>query len=367
MGVMRNVEARLSLIGKAWLLRSDFAAARRMHRRRLRGYKREDDAISAEYKKQIKDYWWRFHCRVPTRWHEHYSSRNGLCDVRYIPEELYYTVIDRHFNDRKYYLGVSDKNYLSRWFPQAKQPRTIVRKIDGLLYDADYHLTGFDDAIKSCLEHETVVIKPSINTFGGKNIHFWARKDGRGELERAIKGGDDLIAQETLVQHEHLSRIHPSSVNTVRVMTLLFDQEVHILSSVLRMGVDGSRVDNASAGGITCGIRSDGRLKDVAYARNGTRYDRHPQGFRFSEGMIPSFDKVIGLLTRLQEQMARFRLISWDVVIGPDGEPILLEGNFRCGGPCVHQLNNGPLFGDLTDRVLSEVFLRRRRSTGLPS
>jgi len=150
-------------------------------------------------------------------------------------------------------------------------------------------------------------------------------------------------------------------------MTLLFDQEVHILSSVLRMGDDGSRVDNASAGGTTCGIRSDGRLKDVAYARNGTRYDRHPQGFRFSEGMIPSFDKVIGLLTRLQEQMARFRLISWDVVIGADAEPILLEGNFRCGGPCVHQLNNGPLFGDLTDRVLSEVFLRRQRSTGLPS
>ena len=48
--------------------------------------------------------------------------------------------------------------------------------------------------------------------------------------------------------------------------------------------------------------------------------------------------------------------MSWDLVNGSDGDPILIEANMRKGGLEVNQFNNGPLFGDMTERVLNEVF-----------
>lgn len=122
------------------------------------------------------------------------------------------------------------------------------------------------------------------------------------------------------------------------------------------MGINGSRVDNASAGGITCGIKENGQLKNVAYSGRGIRYEKHPQGFSFSECVVPSFDKIRDLVSEQQQKMANFRMISWDIAVGEDGEPILIEANLRLGELGFHQLNNGPLFGDLTDEVLEEVF-----------
>ena len=49
-------------------------------------------------------------------------------------------------------------------------------------------------------------------------------------------------------------------------------------------------------------------------------------------------------------------MISWDVTIGEDGRPILIEFNIAFGGLDVHQLPNGPIFGDLTHEVLDDVF-----------
>lgn len=122
------------------------------------------------------------------------------------------------------------------------------------------------------------------------------------------------------------------------------------------MGVDGKCVDNVSAGGIACGIREDGRCKNEAYAYYGERCDRHPNGSKFSDCIIPSYDRVKELVYREQAKMAHFRLISWDIAVSKDGEPILVEVNLGSGGMRIHQFNNGPLFGELTEEVLKEVF-----------
>lgn len=53
---------------------------------------------------------------------------------------------------------------------------------------------------------------------------------------------NDFIIQEVFKQHECLNKIYPHSVNTIRTITFNWNGEVHVLSSVLRMGVNGSRV-----------------------------------------------------------------------------------------------------------------------------
>lgn len=162
------------------------------------------------------------------------------------------------------------------------------------------------------------------------------------------------------MQHKTLSEIHPSSVNTLRVMSLLMNGKVNILSTVLRMGVNGNKVDNASAGGITCGVLENGQLKNVAYSADGVKYDKHPQGYVFSDCVIPNYEKVIQMVKTCHERMGHFRLVSWDIAIGKDAEPILIEANLRNGECDFHQYNNGPLFGELTEQVLNEVFGKRK-------
>ena len=50
------------------------------------------------------------------------------------------------------------------------------------------------------------------------------------------------------------------------------------------------------------------------------------------------------------------RLISWDLAIDENAQPLLIEGNLTFGELDFHQMCNGPIFGDLTEEVLKDVF-----------
>lgn len=59
--------------------------------------------------------------------------------------------------------------------------------------------------------------------------------------------------------HQYLSH----SINTICVLSFIFEGQVHILSAVFRMGAGGSRFDNASAGGLFCGDMTEQVLRYV--------------------------------------------------------------------------------------------------------
>lgn len=124
---------------------------------------------------------------------------------------------------------------------------------------------------------------------------FCQEGDNDEDLDRAVcKISGDLVIQEALKQHDTLSKLNPSSVNTCRVLSMLNNEEVKIYSTIIRMGIGESKVDNASSGGITCGINSYDRLKDRAYAQNGKMYTSHPTtGLGFDEIVVPSYRQII--------------------------------------------------------------------------
>lgn len=328
----------------------------RLKRQLVHQFMKPTDTITTEYKTEIENYWKPYH-KVDMRYYAWYSSRNGICDPRYIPDDLYYTVIDQHFNNRKYGWGVNDKNYYSLYFSDVRQPETVVRKINNIYYDADYHIISMQEAVKLCLEKKAIILKPANETGGSRGIQFWNREEGEGNIKEKLCGrGRNLVVQALIKQHEVLSEIHQSSVNTLRIITLIMNEKVYHVSTVLRMGVDGNKVDNASAGGITCGVKESGQLKDVAFNAKGDRFNIHPQGYQFNKCIVPNYDKALMMVKHCHEKMGHFRLVSWDVAIDEIGNPILIEANLRNGECDFHQFNNGPLFGDLTSQVLKEVF-----------
>lgn len=319
----------------------------------------DTDTISNEFRNDIREYWGKYNIRVNADWHKFYSSRTNIYDVRFIPEDLHIAKIDKFLSSKTLSKGVDDKNYYDIWFPEIKKPKTVVRKINGFYYDGNYKYLDEDRVVSLCQEYEDLIIKPAIGIGGSQGIEFWNRNQGTEDLKRIIfEGIDSLNVQEIFEQHEELGKAHPASINTIRTISLLKDGKVHILSSVLRMGVNGKRVDNVRAGGIACGIKENGQLKDIAYSSLGERYDRHPQGFVFSDCIVPSYDKILETIKEEHIKLAHFRLISWDFTVDKEGIPVLIEPNLREGAIGIHQLNNGPLFGDLTEEILDEVFLK---------
>lgn len=292
----------------------------------------------------------------------YYAAQNDILDPRYIPNTLYYTKIDQYFNDKKLGWGFNDKNYYFRIFTNIKQPKTLVRKIKGLIYDEDYRLLSVDQALLLIISEQEVICKPTLETGSGRDIRFWNTDRDCTLIKDFLcdENQKDYIVQKIIKQHYELNKVHNASINTIRICSLLMEDGVHILSSCLRMGTDGARVDNVTAGGISCGINSNGSTAEYAYSYySGERFSKHPQGLVFKGFIVPSYDKTVDLVKKAHPMIGHFRLVSWDIAIDEEGEPILIEANMRKGGINLHQFSNGPLFGDLTDRVLEEVFRKK--------
>ena len=312
-------------------------------------------------KKEVREFWEPY-CRISPKWAQYYSAKNGKFDPRYIPNTLYYTKIDQYFNARKLGYGFNDKNYYSRLFPNVKQPNTLVRNIGGRLFDENYKQISLETALKRIRLEPEVIIKPSQESGSGRGISFF-RNDQIPEVDEYLQNENErnYIIQAIVKQHPALEKVHCGSLNTIRICSLLLDDGVHILSSVLRMGVNSSRIDNVTAGGISAAIKEDGKLDQYAYTYyTGERFDRHPQGLFLKGYEIPKFSELKQCVVTLAQSIGNFRLVSWDLSVDANGDVLLIEANMRKGGINLHQFDNGPLFGNLTERVLDEVFKKQK-------
>lgn len=322
---------------------------------------RRDDSISKLYKLNIKKYYQQYNVKVSYLWHKYYSSRNDLEDVRYIPENLFYSEILPIFNRLEFKKAYSDKSLHNIFFPSIKRPITIAKNISGVLYDDNLNRITLDNCIKKCEERKSFIIKPTIDSGGGRDVTFVETKNNKEAIIRTIKKyKENYIIQEIIEQHRNLAVINKESVNTIRVISLFYEEKVYILSSVLRMGVNGAKVDNSSAGGISCGINFDGKLKKYAYDKYGNKMLQHPQGFIFENKDVPSYNEIINTIKLSHQMLPYFGIVSWDFAVDQINKPILIEYNLGYQEINFHQLNNGPLFGELTDNILKYVAERRR-------
>ena len=143
-----------------------------------------------------------------------------------------------------------------------------------------------------------------------------------------------FLFQETVTQHQVLQTLHPHSINTVRVLTCFPSPGATpvVVAAILRMGVGGMDVDNASRGGLFVGVDiSTGRLFPPAkqhMAFGGRVFEAHPgSGIRFDELVLPHFEPLLEA-SLMAARHVPHELAGWDFAIGPAG-PVLIEGNPR--------------------------------------
>lgn len=311
--------------------------------------------LSKEDKKEIRNFWSKYKKKPRYLWNSYYSYSSGIESAQYIPDSLYYSEILKALNNQEMGAGLSDKNIYDLLF-DTKQPNTIARKQNGILLSRNYEKTDIVSVINNCVEIGNVVIKPTLGTYGGEGIKFWNDSNDISQLEEILSQNSDFIVQTKVKQHKFYNNIDKSSLNTVRIVTLLLDQEPIVLSSILRMGKGGSKVDNFSAGGIIVPVDKNGKCYDKAVQSDQSILEKHPDGFVFKNQYIHGYDKMVSEAKKLHFVIPYFKMISWDFAIDEYDEVVLIEGNYPSGQLDLHQLNIGPIFGEYTEKVLDYVY-----------
>lgn len=299
---------------------------------------------------------------ISTVFHNFYTEKTGEFHKNYIPDDLHYCYIDPYFNDWEEAVYVDNKCMYEGLFRNVTLAENVLWRSNGMWFDGNAEAPLCPMEVDARLsEQSSVFVKVATESEGGSGVFYISGEDKKAAFWECVgKISADLVVQRPIVQHEALSRINSSSVNTIRVISLLNENGVKLYSSILRMGINGSKVDNASSGGITCGIDELGNLKKCAYTAKGQKFLTHPNsGIAFEGYPIPSFDQIKQMIPRLHCQVPHFRLVSWDFAVREDGEPVLIEANLRYGEIDFHQLNNGPLFGEDTEKILAEVFCKK--------
>ncbi|WP_423148056.1 sugar-transfer associated ATP-grasp domain-containing protein [Rubrolithibacter danxiaensis] len=196
-----------------------------------------------------------------------------------------------------------------------------------------------------------------------KNIYSNGELISLNQLKHRLVGEEWLIQKCIDNQHEQLRKLYPHSINTIRLMTANSGNSIEILGAVLRMGLNGNRVDNGSAGGITVGIDiSTGELTRWGYFKPGfgTKEEKHPDtGILFKGFKLPYFQEAINQAIYAHRLLKGIYSIGWDIAITTKG-PVFVEGNdnWEVG---LYQLVNGGV-KDSFKRIFKNIPVKSNRN-----
>jgi len=319
---------------------------------------------SSSYAKRIDTFWENHYGkRVNKFWHAAIASVNGIEDEHYIPTDIWYLEILPWLNRLALHDAYTDKNSTDVFLEGFNAPATILKKINGNFYLRKNHQVSLDAAYEHLMQHEgTVFIKPSF-TADGKNVRALFINDNKIFMEDnlvSFKGlddeyGSDYLIQAKIEQHPIMQEIYPGSVNTLRMVTFRFKGKIHLLFTFARFGNSGHVVDNIGAGGLGCRVSEKGRLNKFAIDKLGRKFERHPfSNYVFEEAVIPNMSSFSDYVISLHNQLPYFDIVSWDIAVGPNAEPILIELNLA-GESTIYQMINGPLFGSFTEELLETI------------
>lgn len=248
-------------------------------------------------------------------------------------------------------------------------PKTILSCTKGMLRDGEYRQIDTTAAGKLLEQAGRVFIKPTVNTSSGENCSVADLHDGAdtlsGEPADTLIGrlGSDFVIQERLVCHSSIQRIYAGSVNTFRLISYRWKDDILFFPTIMRIGRGGSHLDNAHAGGMFIAVDDDGRLHRQAFTEFHEVFDRHPDtGLVFDGYQIPLFPAVKAAARRMHELLPQLGVVNWDFTIDADGNPVMIEANTHGGSVWLPEIAHGRgAFGENTAEVLR--WLRLMKNT----
>lgn len=325
---------------------------------------------------EMRSYWKEnYGYAISDRWHKLYESMNGVYCKAYFPEMLYTTELEPAINPNIYCRIINDKSIIELLFSKVDEihiPKTILTCCNGAYRTSEYRILNKNNVESYLSNVGKCIIKPTVETGSGKGVQILNIASGIDTYTNIpIKNifnalGKNYIIQECVNNSKELSKLYPYSLNTIRLITYLVEDEVHHVPLVLRIGVNGNRVDNIHAGGLCIGVNEDGTLKTEAYqlgyGDKAVKYRKHPDTeIQFSNYWIGDTKKVIDAAIRLHSMIPHVGIVSWDLTINDNDEIVLIEANCRNQSVWFPQIvNKCAIFGEDTPYMLRKIYKKRR-------
>ena len=301
--------------------------------------------------------------KIPYVWHRYYTAFTGKFDKYYFPELLFIPEFERFMNLNTPYAKVfEDKNILPYVAQSAsvKMPRIKFSRTAGIIRNSENEVISESELISKLFDLGEAFVKPTIDSCSGQGCQVVNVKNGidvisRESIESILKNkGDDWVVQERIVCHESIRKIYANSVNTFRVMTYRWKNEILCTPSIMRIGQGGANVDNAHAGGMFIAIDKDGTLHKEAFTEFRNVFTEHPNTHVVYENYkIDLFPKVLDAAIKCHSLIPQLGSINWDFTVDQDENPVLIEANIIGGSVWLFEIAHGcGIFGEKTPEIL---------------
>ncbi|BAO77621.1 sugar-transfer associated ATP-grasp domain-containing protein [Winogradskyella sp. PG-2] len=265
-----------------------------------------------------------------TYWHRYYTGITGVFHEDYIPLDIFRSIISFRLNQKRQWPSLLDKNLTYKLFKEFKQPTRIVQNINGFYY-VNEKIVDIKIAAEACNDkNKQYIIKPTLESGKGKMVEVFTVVNNITTIknlnifELFDLYHKDFIIQELVEQSNSLKILNPSSLNTLRIISYLNNDGVHILSSAVRIGEPGNRTDNFSGGGMFCGINDLGNLKSIGHTKSGEIKEKTLAGTLLKGCEIPNYDKVLKMVCDMHIKIPYFKIVSWDIGIDKSDMPMLI-------------------------------------------
>ena len=274
-----------------------------------------------------------------------YKKENGF-DPFYISVGYHSIIINKQLNPHNQICSLENKALADVYLPAIPFPQTYIRCINNILYDKGMNMISFEEAVQFLMEKKQFVIKPALNTVQGRGV----KKIDLQQVDRVskewfkdlfTKATKNFIIQEIAIQHSDVARLNQTSLNCCRI-TSIYVGGKYTYAAMLKIGKNGSIVDNWSNSYVV-GISKEGILNDVGWDNAFNRVTKTDNGIQFGGLKYP------------KKYIPQCAVIGWDVFVGADNKPIVIEANLSIPGITAAQLCSGPFFKDVHDEIVKRI------------
>ena len=251
----------------------------------------------------------------------------GFAELTAAQRETYVTrlvskKLNEFLNDAAYTHIFDNKDEFNKKFAKFIRRKWLVLPESSKEQVRDF-VQGKDEVFVKILDGEC--------SHGCERIHMkdWPDFD---KLYDHIKQGGFGLLEDVVDQHPDVERLHPGSVNCMRIITLLDDDgQPHVLYAVQKMGKGDSFSDcNCLFAPVDL---ETGKIKYPGHSGNtplGIVYDEHPDTHVPLVGyQLPYVKEAAAMCLEAAKVVPQVRYVGWDVAMSKDG-PEFIEGNTYC-------------------------------------
>ena len=257
-----------------------------------------------------------------------------LHDFRHKSEDYRKSILSRWRKSHICWYGMGDD---AKKYSKQLNDKWIFYTLAKEFFKREVHKVSkedYDKLIVFCEKHPRFVAKPRNSSCGiGVQIIDVAKMGGAKETVDSFlkREGEEWLFEEFIEQDPRMAEWHPSSVNTIRIPSIMTKNGPVVILPLFRTGKNGNVVDNC---------HNDGGLMAVPDAKTGILltdgYDvftnvveAHPNsGLKFKGWQVPEWDSLIKTAAELHKSLPKqHKYVGFDFALTKDGWAVV-EGNW---------------------------------------